>query len=69
MVELSETTMIMKHANAHSLVLIDELGRGTTTFGKKLLVLIKITRRVTTLLYTSVMVFYLQVNYLSFICF
>ena len=49
MVELSETTMIMKHANAHSLVLIDELGRGTTTFGKKLLVLIKITRRVTTI--------------------
>ena len=44
MVELSETTMIMKHANAHSLVLIDELGRGTTTFGKKLLVLIKMMR-------------------------
>ena len=32
-VELAETTMIMKHANVHSLVLIDELGRGTTTFG------------------------------------
>ena len=30
--ELAETTMIMKHANVHSLVLIDELGRGTTTF-------------------------------------
>ena len=35
-VELAETSMIMKHANIHSLVLIDELGRGTTTFGKLL---------------------------------
>ena len=35
-VELAETSMIMKHANVHSLVLIDELGRGTTTFGKLL---------------------------------
>ncbi len=34
MVELSETSVILKHANKHSLVLIDELGRGTTTFGK-----------------------------------
>ena len=33
-VELAETTMILKHANVHSLVLIDELGRGTTTFGR-----------------------------------
>ena len=33
MVELSETGVILKHANRHSLVLIDELGRGTTTFG------------------------------------
>ena len=33
-VELAETTMILKHASVHSLVLIDELGRGTTTFGK-----------------------------------
>ena len=33
-VELAETSIILKHANRHSLVLIDELGRGTTTFGK-----------------------------------
>jgi DNA mismatch repair ATPase MutS len=42
MVELSETSVILKHANKHSLVLIDELGRGTTTFGKILSDLLEI---------------------------
>uniref|UniRef100_A0A7M5X3Q3 DNA mismatch repair proteins mutS family domain-containing protein n=2 Tax=Clytia hemisphaerica TaxID=252671 RepID=A0A7M5X3Q3_9CNID len=31
-VELSETSIIFQHATKHSLVLLDELGRGTATF-------------------------------------
>ena len=32
MVEMSETAYILNHATSHSLVLLDEIGRGTATF-------------------------------------
>jgi DNA mismatch repair protein MSH6 len=32
LVECSETAAILQHATPHSLVVLDELGRGTSTF-------------------------------------
>ena len=32
MVEMAETANILHHASARSLVLLDEIGRGTSTF-------------------------------------
>lgn len=32
MIELTETSNMMKHASKHSLIMLDELGRGTSTF-------------------------------------
>ena len=33
MVELNETNLIMQHATPHSLAILDEFGRGTSTHG------------------------------------
>lgn len=32
MIELTETSNMMKHASKRSLIMLDELGRGTSTF-------------------------------------